>query len=342
MNYKQNDTFYFQWHITDRCNLNCKHCYQNSPDKYRDVEYSKLEVIADIIDTTCKKWEKLAEVAITGGEPFSRKNELFNLLKYIETKNNIVRIDILSNGLLIDLEAIEELKKIRNLNSIQISIDGHNAGLHEFIRGNSTFEKTINAIRLLKDNGMRVSVMMTLSKVNYKYIQDVYNLLQSLKVDYFTVDRFVPENIDVFNFNKNLLSKEELKEAYEEVKRLFSNNSNTLPKIFPYRALFCLLNDPGSSELGAACSAGTASLTILPDGTVLPCRRLPISVGNIIHDGIYKIWYSSEVLWNLRNKNLLTGKCNTCEHVINCKGCRATAYALKGDYLMEDPLCWKK
>jgi len=39
----------------------------------------------------------------------------------------------------------------------------------------------------------------------------------------------------------------------------------------------------------------------MPDGTIFPCRRLPIPIGNILKDGVYKIWYGAPLLWKLRN-----------------------------------------
>ena len=95
-------------------------------------------------------------------------------------------------------------------------------------------------------------------------------------------------------------------------------------------------------EVGASCSIGVDSLCILPDATVFPCRRLPISIGNLKEDSIFKIWYTSKVLWDIRNKKNLKGKCDDCEFIPRCSGCRATAYAMTGDYLAEDPQCWKK
>lgn len=77
------------------------------------------------------------------------------------------------------------------------------------------------------------------------------------------------------------------------------------------------------------------------DGTVYPCRRLPIPLGNVLSDGIFKIWYKSDILWNIRRKNRMTSSCGTCEDLGLCGGCRAAAYAESGDYLAEDPLCWK-
>ena len=132
------------------------------------------------------------------------------------------------------------------------------------------------------------------------------------------------------------MGKNDLKEAFETVKSLRTEKKGINPKVFSKRPLFCLLN-----EEGASCSAGGSTLTILPNGDVLPCRRLPIKLGNVFQDGIFKIWYTSEVLWKLRNINELNSKCRRCEHLDNCKGCRAMAYAVTGDYMGEDVLCWK-
>jgi radical SAM protein with 4Fe4S-binding SPASM domain len=120
-------------------------------------------------------------------------------------------------------------------------------------------------------------------------------------------------------------------------------------KIIKYRTLWAMIDPdrakipdvPLEIDLGGMCSIGIDSLTILPDGTVLPCRRLPIPIGNLTNDSIFKIWYTSDLLWKIRNKNNLKGKCNKCELIPRCSGCRAIAYAVTGDYLAEDPQCWK-
>jgi len=41
----------------------------------------------------------------------------------------------------------------------------------------------------------------------------------------------------------------------------------------------------------------------------------------------------------LRNKNLLEGKCGDCSYRYQCGGCRARAYGYFGDYLAPDPGC---
>lgn len=111
-------------------------------------------------------------------------------------------------------------------------------------------------------------------------------------------------------------------------------------RILMYRPLFTLVA-PDDHDMGALCSVGNNALTIMPDGTVYPCRRLPIPIGNILIDGLFAIWYDSEVLWKIRNPKNIQGKCRDCDLLVNCRGCRAMAYFSSGDYLAEDPQCWR-
>lgn len=92
--------------------------------------------------------------------------------------------------------------------------------------------------------------------------------------------------------------------------------------------------------MGAPCPVGINGLAMMPDGTVLPCRRFPIKIGNVLKDSLYKIWYTSDLLWKMRDRTLVE-KCGSCENKEKCYGCRGMAWAYFGDYLKPDPQCWK-
>ena len=135
-----------------------------------------------------------------------------------------------------------------------------------------------------------------------------------------------------------LLSPGELRELYENVYHMAIKSNGT--RILLYRPLFAQIA-PDDPTVGALCSAGNNALTIMPDGTVYTCRRLPIPIGNVLRDGLFSIWYDSEVLWNIRNPQKLGGKCRDCDLLANCRGCRAMAHFCSGDYMAEDPQCWR-
>jgi AdoMet-dependent heme synthase len=86
-------------------------------------------------------------------------------------------------------------------------------------------------------------------------------------------------------------------------------------------------------------------LTLLPDGTITPCRRMGIPIGNILRDSLREIWATSDVLNALRDKKTYMGKCGVCKRWSICRGCRAIAYAWsrshgRNDFLEEDPQCF--
>jgi len=331
----QRNHFYFQWHITEQCNLRCIHCYQDKY-KFKTLDKDKIFQIAEIMDKTLEKWKKSGRVSITGGEPFLEQHILLNLLSFFEKSNNFYWVGILSNGTMIDNEITNQLKKYDKLKEVQISIDGFNADNHDKIRGKGSFVKAVKAIEILKNNNFFVSIMFTLHSFNAQYITDVMDLAKEMRVDALTIERVTPMNDEDI---KNLyIQSDELYTIYRKIyeKKKEIEKASSL-KIRVSRPLWGLIDN----QLGGFCPAGLTSLCILHDGTVLPCRRLEIPIGNVLTDGLFKIWYTSEVLWKLRNKKLLGEKCKNCSILANCGGCRAIAYTVNGDYMADDPQCWK-
>lgn len=331
-----NTDFYFQWHITNVCNNRCKHCYHENYDKSNEMDREQLILIADKIEDALTKWNFKTSMSITGGEPFTRKEDLFCLLEHIESLDHIYEYDILTNGTLISDEDIIILKKFSKLRRIQVSMEGSSPEKHDSVRGVGDFNKVTSAIKMLKDNGFVVSVMTTLTTNNKEDIPALIDLLGRLNVDYFALERFMPEGQGGSNVDWTL-SKEETKKMFTYMSKMAFKIKK--PHLLLYRTLYCLCSN--DATIGAMCSAGVSALTILPDATILPCRRLPIPIGNVLSNGIIDTWYNSEVLWNLRNYSEYKGKCNGCEHFLECRGCRSMAYLATGDYMQEDPQCWK-
>ena len=56
LNYE--NEFYFQWHITDACNLRCKHCYHESYS-HNGLELDQLVKIGTHLCDAIKKWGKI-------------------------------------------------------------------------------------------------------------------------------------------------------------------------------------------------------------------------------------------------------------------------------------------
>lgn len=329
--------FYFQWHITEKCNLRCEHCYHDGYTSANELNLDQLFQVADNMDDALRSWKRAGTLSVTGGEPLVVREKLVPLLEHLDRKVTVSYYDLLTNGSLIDGDILTRLRALKRLRRIQLSLEAADEDLNDRIRGGGSFRKTLSAIRMLKKNGFQVAVMMTLSRINMDGIEPLIDLLMDEGVDTFAAERFVPEGSGK-GMQDAFLTPHEIKDAFEIIYSVAVRNGR--PRVLLYRPLFALLNSEDET-VGALCSVGNNALTIMHDGTIFPCRRLPIPIGNALTDTFYKVWYTSELLWKIRDARNIKGKCGECHLIPVCRGCRAMAYAVNGDYLGEDPQCWK-
>ncbi len=336
--------FFVQLHLTERCNLRCKHCYQTG----RSVDEMSLpelkEVIKEISDTL-NGWKDsygidyLPSFNVTGGEPFLR-NDLSDILS--EIGNHGFDIYLLTNGILIDERKAKDLFKL-GVKAVQVSIEGPKE-IHESIRGKGSYSASLKGVKNLLDEGLKVSLNVTLSSINAGSFMDIVELASNLGVHRLGFSRLVPSGRGE-GMLREMLSTETIEDLY---KKIFSLETGKL-QIVTGDPVASQSATEGADDMGdipsGGCAAGVSGLTILPDGTIVPCRRLYVPIGNIRKDSFREVWSTSNVLESLRDRSRYRGKCGTCKRWANCRGCRAIAYAFskakgENDFLADDPQCF--
>lgn len=329
--------FYFQWHITERCNQRCAHCYHTSYDGSGDLSSGDLDRCLDEMERALAAWGRTGSFSLTGGEPFMRRDDLFHLMGRLDSSPSVAYYDILTNGSLITRDDLGRLQGAERLRRVQVSLEAPTAEDNDRVRGPGSFRRTLDAIDVLKGADLEVAVMQTVARGNVSTIPDMVELLAAHRVDCFSIERFVPEGAGAA-LRDYALSQAEVRDLFTAIHRLALAERRV--RILMYRPLFALLDrlDP---TVGAMCSVGTNALTVMHDGTVYPCRRLPIPLGNILNDGLFRIWYDSEFLWQVRDAKSIDG-CGECELVPLCRGCRAMAYHVSGNAFARDPHCWQE
>jgi MoaA/NifB/PqqE/SkfB family radical SAM enzyme len=340
--------FFIQWHLTENCNLRCRHCYQI--EGMRNMELS-LHEAEDVIDEASGMLESWAETYgigfspsfnITGGEPFLRA-DLFEILGAIKARG--FGIFLLTNGTLIDRNRAKALSDT-GIDGVQVSIEGP-PEIHDSIRGKGSFGASVEGIKNLLDAGLRVTLNATLSKINAHHMPEVLNIASGLGVQRAGFSRLVPSGRGLSLIGE-MLSPEEVKGLYGF---LLSRKIEGLEIVTgdPVASMMAAgEKDSGKSMCSTAtggCAAGISGLTILSDGSITPCRRLHIPIGNVRSDSLREVWATSPVLENLRDKSRYAGRCGRCPRWSGCRGCRAIAYAYslskgEGDFLSEDPQCF--
>jgi len=337
--------FFIQWHLTERCNLRCRHCYQTGVSA-EELSLAEIrEVLAEVSEmlvawSDSYRLDFSPSFNVTGGEPFLRP-DLFEILAAMSELG--FGVYLLSNGTLIDQARANKLAEV-GINGVQISIEGPEE-VHDSIRGRGSFAASRRGIDHLLRAGHQVTLNTTLSELNGAAFHEMVGIAGELGAQRLGFSRLVPSGRGV-GLVERMLAPERIRRIYESILAL-DNDRLKIVTGDPVAARMQAQDDHedlGSIAIGG-CAAGISGLTILPDGTVTPCRRLPLPLGNVRRDSLREIWAGSEILEQLRDRRQYRGKCGSCPKWAHCRGCRAIAYAHsqvlgQGDYLAADPQCF--
>ena len=89
------------------------------------------------------------------------------------------------------------------------------------------------------------------------------------------------------------------------------------------------------------CTAGDSLITVQPNGDVVPCRRMPLRVGNLLETPLAELYERSPLLRALRDPDRASRGCERCAFARLCGGgLRCLSAAVHGDPFVADPGCW--
>lgn len=194
-------------------------------------------------------------------------------------------------------------------------------------------------------------IMFTVSNYNKDDLIPVINLVAKEKVTVFDFARLVPIG-NATQLRELLLTPKEYRTLLIQVLKEYLKLKEKGCSTFFWRKdnLWKLLyqelgllpsNGKQKKIIVTGCNVGISSLTILADGTIYPCRRLPIKIGKVTEQSMREIFINSRELNELREVEKME-KCGKCDLLPYCRGCPAVAYAVNGSYFSLDPQCWKE
>lgn len=323
--------FFLQWHLSEACNLKCLHCYQENHTPVQ-LKYDDLIKILKQYRELLDKLKTTGHINLTGGEPLCSPY-FFKILDEFKKDSNKYSFSILTNGTLITEEYAEKIKSY-NPEYVQVSLEGGKR-MNDYIRGKGVYKKVAQAIKILKKHGIYVSLSFTATKLNYKEFPKVVKFAEKYGVDTIWSDRFIPLSKDNDNdFMMNLEETNEyLKIMEEERQKLKRKHSKTT--VAMYRALqFQMTND-----YPYVCTAGKTLLTVMENGDLVPCRRMPIFVGNLLEENMYDLYKKSQIIKDLQ-KDTTPTECRSCEHSKLCAGgLKCLTYAIYKNLNHKDVGC---
>ena len=297
--------------LSTKCNLRCSHCIRNFTEKTsNELEYEDTKSIFDSIYKNNPK----THLILTGGEPTLHPN-FFPILSYAETlfKN----ITVCSNGVYSD----DILKQIVTYSKsvVQISLDGTKE-IHDLIRGDGNFEKSINSIRQLTSHNILTTISTTVNKQNKHSILELGNILSKFKINKWQI-----EMEQVFS-EKEAEKKLNISEWNSFVDLIV--NQIKLPlsikKIYDFDVFKKMEIKYGKEFLAKIanpnCGCCKSKYYIYPDKTVRICTCIEnVLLGNLRHetlDTILKRMPSMRRILDVRENT----PCYNCEWLYFCNG----------------------
>ncbi len=320
--------------ITGRCNLRCKYCF------YADE-------MAALGDLPTERWlaffEELGQLAVqrvclTGGEAFTRP-DLFELIDGIIA--NRMRYNILSNGTLITekmLARFESGKRRLRLDSIQVSIDGSRAEIHNLSRPPVSFDHALRGLRLMVEAGFPAVVRVTINRYNVDDLENIAQLLlEDVGLASFSTNEAFSCGIIDRQAERVILTPTQRRQAMETLTELharydgrISAQAGPLAYARESRRIEEALarGETGFPGRGTLCGCGGmwSKMAVQHDGTLVPCHMLgTLHIGSAGMDDFQRIWLEHPTLVALRRRKEIP-----LQTLETCRDCRYQGFCTGG------------
>jgi len=343
------------WNFTNRCNLACKHCYQDSEHSALNDELTLDEKLR-VIDQMGEAYMPM--LAFSGGEPSISKD----ILPCIRRAASYgMHLTMATNGTTMTEKLAGEFAAA-GLRYVEISLDSVHADRHDAFRGQKgLWEKTVAGARVVtKTPGLRLGIAMCVHQGNVNEVADMIRFAEEdLGASCFAHFNFIPvgRGLKMVSGDITPSQREKLLALLnEKMQKGGMGVISTAPQL----GRVCLAGAALESGRAACshagsgsgvkarvvakylggCGAGRTYVCIEPNGNVTPCVYLPHRVmGNLRQAPLMDI-YRSSVFWDILNdRSHRLHHCEVCAFKNYCGGCRARADAYFGHLHAGDPGC---
>ncbi len=319
-------TFTLQWHLTQECDLHCRHCYDRTDCPPMDLDEA-IRVLDDLYDF-CQAHHVFTQVTFTGGNPMLHPHFL---RLYREAVERGFLVAILGNPM--PRHRIEEMAAIHKPEFYQVSLEGlreHN----DYIRGSGHFDRVLAFLDLLSELDIYSMVMLTLTRANMDQVLELAELLRG-RVRRFTFNRLamVGEGADLASVRP---------EDFAGFLKDYQEAARENPCMGEKDNFFNLLRHKEGRKLfggcaGYGCGAAFNFVSMLPDGQVHACRKLPSPIGDITRQSFAEIYHGEQA----GRYRAGSRACRDCDIRPLCGGCLAVTHGFGLDIFTEkDPYCF--
>ena len=318
--------------LTNLCNLKCTFCFQERKKRHdRMITEDWLKVINQI--------PKNSRITLTGGEPFVYKD--FDLI--FSKANEFSETNIITNGLLLSNQKIENLIDQKNFKVLAVSIDTIGNVNRDFKKNQwqqlvEQLDKFIS-LRDKKDHKAALDIKTVILDQNIEDLFKIHQVVtQTLKADTHSLQLLkgaeiqhsdlmfdfqkIDDNYEAYHYQKfnklidqlNLIKDFDYKHGYKTYLHPNLINLSNKEKL-KKNDLIYLNNKKHDPKYFSTCYAPWSSVHINVDGNLFPC--MAVSMGNVKTTNLSEIVFSDKFKKFksiIRQKGTING-CNRCGYL---------------------------
>ena len=249
-------------HLTEACNLACKHCYLSSgPGKTTHLE---TKLIFRLLDQLAERGKYM--VTLSGGEPLMHP-DIYEIFEYIGDR---LKVRLLTNGILANDRIAGLISEMECV--VQFSMDGSRAQTHDAMRGPGAFEATLRAVELFTHHDLldRLNFCTVVTRDNIDDLFEIARLTRSLNVPWV---RFVPMRpwgtaAKAYSGQGQIVTDEEMSQWFS---RAFYELAKEIPDLQVSSGISGLALDLSDTPFPMTWCPAIRSLNIDATGNMYPC-----------------------------------------------------------------------
>ncbi len=303
--------------LTERCNLQCIHCYINQPANSRQAKAGELtrreamRVLDELADAGC------LFLLLTGGEALLRL-DFEDLFRYAKKKGFL--ITLFTNGTLLTSRQADFLADWRPQN-VEITLYGATAETYERVTGvPGSFARCMRGIDLVLHRGLRLSLKSVLLRANRRELPAMKAMAESLGVTYRFDGTLWPRLDGTQGVLDQRLAPAEVVALDEEYPERQSEYAELYKRFYPPR--------PRSQRV-FSCGAGQLTVHVDCSGRMSLCMMARRPSYDLLRGSFDGGWGMLGA--ELSRQRSKPSRCTDCDVGVLCNQCPGWSQLVHGD-----------